>query len=372
MSWCNRHNYCTSWLGVVSDSARYGTLIIPSGSTLKIENAEVEFAAGGKIDIQPASDNLPAGQLIIVNSYLHGCDDQTWGGITLVGDENGTPGLQIDTSTITDVPVVIQARRSNNIRISNSYFTDGITAIDMDSCSSFTIKDNYFIGFVTDLKSHHGMGGTSTISGNYFADPIEAISISGNQSGLDIICNTFYKYSAYGVNSTSCTLKNQGSSSTGAGNRFYPNSLLLNNRFKHSGNSITYYTDPSHPFSLLGGIGFNALSVAAQSDGCASSSARLALNNNIDATNSIDEVSGITATIPNPATDETTIYFATGGNPGTLVLRNMFGEVLFSQKVNSDDSKATISCNNLQNGMYYVTLSVQGKMTSTKKLMIVK
>lgn len=352
---------------LITDSAWFeGIIRVPNGVTLTIESAEVVLSSQAQIEV------LPGGKLVIVNSYLHGCDGAKWPGIEVKGNNNISDQLIINRSKITDAVTTVNADKTNGILITGNLFSDGTTAIEMNRNKGFIITDNEISNFTYGIKTSNTLAGDALIKENYFSSVKYAIySTNDNHSKLDITCNKFENYSDYAVKSTGSTLKNQGTPSEGAGNTFNSSSVLLNNKFSHNGNAITYYVDPSNPITLTTGMGMNTLVATALADGCSVSSYRMPNNNNAEPAINILNVS--LDLIPNPNAGQASIYFGLGEEKqGELIIMDIYGKTIDRIKVTADANKVDVNYSEYANGIYMVSLRNSKGETINKKMIITK
>ncbi len=358
-----------------------GTIKIPAGVKLTIENSDIAFLAEAKIESVLSPDGtFLDGKVVIINSNLHGCDGQSWGGIhiTSIADTSYNP-IVIQNSTIDDASLFLKRVRGGSI--TNSSFSNGVSAIVMDHARGFTITGNSFSNFVTAISTSNSQGGSSggvpapasIISNNRFADVGTAINcVNDNHSNLDISCNEFYNCSMYGVKTTNTTIKDQGNSSNGTGNRYINPSSLINSRFSHNGNSMIYYTDPSDSFTLTTGLGMNATSSSASADGCGSG-ARFVNQGTVITDSPTANGKNLTA-VPNPNNGLASVSYTlpNESSPGELIITNMFGQVLSRYPATSKSATIDIDCSQYASGIYFLSLIQHGSLVASKKMVISK
>jgi hypothetical protein len=74
---------------------------------------------------------------------------------------------------------------------------------------------------------------------------------------------------------------------------------------------------------------------------------------------------------PNPASVVANCnYSVPAGSRGTLVVRDILGTSILTQDLEGSKGKATIRTENLNGGIYFCTLLVDGKISQTKKLIV--
>lgn len=87
----------------------------------------------------------------------------------------------------------------------------------------------------------------------------------------------------------------------------------------------------------------------------------------------IDEVSSTQMSLyPNPASDIFTMEFAAAEKGGIISLMDLTGKVAKQINVPSGITKINIPIDGLQNGVYLCSLLIDGKATSTKKIIVKK
>jgi hypothetical protein len=264
---CPVHNGCPDLERVYNDSTIStheikadkamikGTLTIPNGDTLTLDNAEIIMDADSKINV------AAGGKLIIRDSKIHSCEGNIWRGIYLKGQASVQQQLQIDRSNLSDADTLIFADSTRNIRIEDSYFSHSANCIFLNHNTAFKINRNLFENIaypVYTLNNLTALGSTvvdtvSEITENNFEIPITGIQMdSSNHSYLNISCNLFNNYQAYGIYATNSVLKDQGTSAIGAGNQFVSASFINDSvsAFYHDGDTINYYYSSSEPLTL--------------------------------------------------------------------------------------------------------------------------
>lgn len=212
---------------------------------------------------------------------------------------------------------------------------------------------------------------TASISYNTIVNAINAVTFDrDDHEALTIQCNVFEDYTAYGIYSDSTDLKNQGSTQAGAGNKFYSGSTNTNHQFRHIGNTITYYNDPSEPM-LLNYSASSIDSAMAGSDGCQGTRMLTELP--------VAEapVAGSTSTAytlsakPNPASNKVIITYTGAENAEKISLRILSLDGRISKEYAAAGVNATeIDCSTFENGFYLYSLVVDGRVVSTSRLVI--
>jgi hypothetical protein len=80
---------------------------------------------------------------------------------------------------------------------------------------------------------------------------------------------------------------------------------------------------------------------------------------------------GLFITGPNPASNQTTVSFSTlGQKEGKLVITNLLGSKVDEVKINSKSNSLSLPVSSLNNGIYLLSLVVDGITTNSKKLIV--
>jgi hypothetical protein len=167
------------------------------------------------------------------------------------------------------------------------------------------------------------------------------------------------------------TLKNFGTSSVGAGNRFIKiSSLDQINFIDHNGNSVTYYYDPifapqysNNPTNITATqASSNASCPAVVLDSCSKWPEIQGVNEIVNASKNNFNV------YPNPSNG---MFYLTSGNTSPdaeLIIYDLMGRIVLSRKVNFLKEK-TIIFELREKGLYFATLrSPSGQ--GTKKIIV--
>jgi hypothetical protein len=83
---------------------------------------------------------------------------------------------------------------------------------------------------------------------------------------------------------------------------------------------------------------------------------------------------GIIGNVPNPATEQTAIYFNLGNTSATgeIVTTNMYGVIIARNNVTGNANKVDVDCSKFVNGLYFNSLIVEGNLVGSKKMVITK
>ena len=79
----------------------------------------------------------------------------------------------------------------------------------------------------------------------------------------------------------------------------------------------------------------------------------------------------LSSVFPNPADAKTCFtYSVPSGLQRMIIIRNLIGATMQTEQLSSDAGKLTISTANLNDGIYFCSLMVDGKIIQTKKLIV--
>ncbi|MFN3554921.1 MAG: T9SS type A sorting domain-containing protein [Bacteroidales bacterium] len=75
---------------------------------------------------------------------------------------------------------------------------------------------------------------------------------------------------------------------------------------------------------------------------------------------------------PNPARDHTVVGFAipSGSRSAQLVVRNLVGNIVFTQNLEPNSTRTRINTQNLANGIYIYSLVIDNQVVSSKRLVV--
>jgi parallel beta-helix repeat protein len=355
---------------VLADSAFItGVMTVPNGFVLTIDEAEVSMGNGAQIVVEEG------GKIIVSNSKLRGCPGERWQGISITGDGTDDTQVSISNSDFQDAVVAIKMDNVTQASVTGNTFENATQGIRMHENTGFTISSNEFIECSNAINTSYCGSATSLIEKNLFFKQDTAIYFdSDDHDLLDISCNDFVEYASFGVYSDATVLKDQGDADFGAGNQFVSGSTETNHQLLHTRNSIDYYTDPSFPFSLSTSGTYAAITIAASNDkDCTGGGARpMNTNNKIVKENM--NTSKLIGCFPNPASNKTTFTYNLSENVTSAEIKvvNMFGELLLTYDLEKNSHSKESDVINLQSGIYFYTLVVDGKNIGSKKMVISK
>jgi hypothetical protein len=341
------------------------TLEVPNGIVLTINSSKVSFHENAKILVRQG------GKLIITNSHLRACDDtKKWKGVVIKGNNTDGGQFRISGSVIMDAITPIDMFKVIGATILQNIFDNGTNAIVMDKCKRFIIQNNQFDANDIAIIATRGVVDSepSIMKGNYFTDVVTAVQLlNGDHSSLDITCNTFNGYANHAVYSDSTVMKNQGSLAEGAGNIFISSSTQTNHQFRHKGNIIIYFYDPSNPVILNPLDGTTAASQSALADAScdpAGTGAKMANSDGSDSDKgkSIEErINELEFKVyPNPFNSSFIVTSSTLES-STIEIYNAVGSLIYS--ANAKAHKTDIDLSRQASGIYFVRLTnAQGSL----------
>jgi hypothetical protein len=354
----------------LSDSAYVtGTLTVPNGYKLTIDNAEISIGQDAKIVVENG------GQLQISNSNLHGCSGTQWKGIEVTGGNTDASQLSITDSKVTDAVVIVKAVQVRSLTVTGNYFENGAQGMRLSGCKGFYVDDNDFVDYTCAINTNTCLSSNSTIQDNMFFGQDTAVYFdSDSHTTLDIGCNGFIDYSSYGIYSNSATMKSQGSTTQGAGNNFISNSAYTNHQLRHTANAITYNCDPSYSFTLAGAsAGYSVTTSTAAADAsCYTVSPRMAHFQTI-AKNYTGE-SKLLNCFPNPVNSTVTFSYLLENKVrnASIVITDLFGRGVKEITLQPEIQMVNGDLSDLPNGIYFYTLITDGRSISSRKIIISK
>lgn len=308
----------------------------------------------------------------INNCIMVGCEGRKWQGIRLKGQWQAGESLLMDSTIIVNADTPVLCHRIPQIAITKNWMVNGMTAMHLSESKGFRIEENNLGAFSTGISTKGSDGNYSaSIHGNrvMICDYPMHFKDDGHDL-LDITCNDL-EFRQTGIQSDNTTLKNQGSSSVGAGNRFKktlwpdPSDYLDQN----GGNNITYYYGPGEasmfPYSGV----MNVTSALATNDpGC-----EMLIHPNckawpvgIEKPNLLSEM--IINVYPNPSSGEFFLTLEKGSGTYKLTIHDIMGRQISARTVNFDSEK-TVKFDIKVKGMYIVSLqNAEGR--TTKKIIV--
>lgn len=154
--------------------------------------------------------------------------------------------IEIYNTVFNSVITGIKADSSQQLEIRDNTFNSGLYGIQLTSCTDFQISDNEFNDTKIPISTKDSKEGSgSEIKNNKFNRPEKGIHFENDHhTKLDMACNEFNQFSHYAVKSENTILKNQGTATEGAGNKFISASSLTNSHLDHNGTSLEYFYDP--------------------------------------------------------------------------------------------------------------------------------
>jgi hypothetical protein len=341
-----------------------GTITVPSTKTLTIDSCELSFGTSGKIVVENG------GKLIITNSYLHGCQEQTWKGIEVTGQNTSLVQLYMSNSWLEGADTLIKTLSTNNPLIERCTLKKCSTAIKLNNCQGFEIKESDFSECNAAIRTYNCDNAQSSISKNFFNNISYCLnSKNDNHNSLVVNCNSFVNYSQYAIYADNSTFSNFGTTSEGPGNVFAPTSTLTNSQIRHNGNAVNYYCDPGESFSLSISSCHSVTTLTASTDGtCQPGLSRQSfVFTDLQTTTKIEEH---LISYPNPSNGAVTIEYSTDAisHPNIWIF-NYHGMLIKRIMTSSNSGVEKVDFSGLSKGIYFVVLD-NGAKRYTNKLLI--
>lgn len=349
-----------------------GDVTVTNNKSLSIDKCLVIISPNVKINVQPGA------LLDIKGSLLQSCDGRTWQGIIVNGNNNVTNQLAVDASVLMDASTVVKADKAVGISLTDNLFYGGDVAVSYDRNKSFIIQKNEFDNYNTGIKTTNTRAGVSEISGNSFFAIKTGVSFDGDDhSKLILACNSFEVYKDYAVDSKNTILQDQGSTTTGAGNKF-AGSNTATDMIRHTGNAMNYYYDPSSPVIATPNVNAQP---ALYDGSCAIVTART-INNSLAITTesaSPNNETVITKEIefkafPNPFTNDLTVTYSLPAKckSGELKIYDAAaGKLVYSTSLNSTDNKLKLELD-VPQGLYFCSITAEDSSSKQFKLIHIK
>jgi hypothetical protein len=361
--------YITSPTTLINDTAYIrGTLTISSLASLTLENMIVVVEQGGDIKVNPG------GKLVIRGSVLSGCSGQTWGGITVTGNNTDPNQVYIEGTQILHAAKPLTTDHVQRLEFLDNVVVGDSTGIYLKHNKEFIINGNYFEDFAVGVQTFQTLPSTglSQIKENYFLKTDVGLSFKNdNHATLSIECNLFDEFAMYGIYSKNTTLKNQGSLLSGAGNAFINStSTMVNAPLYHNGVPMTYYYDPLNPISLTTNLTLTAVSLPGGTKVCDSILRTMEQSPEpiADNDNSVSY-----KLYPNPNTGAMTFdYELAETETGVFLIYDMTGRIVAKYSLNKESKSLSIKEEGLQNGLYFYSVIVNGITRKSDKLIIIK
>jgi hypothetical protein len=331
-----------------------GTTAVQSGDTLEFSNSKLEFEENAKIEVHPG------GKLIIDHCELRSaCKRNNWHGIHVLKNHSVSyQPLLLTNSIIRHTGTAVSASSSSGILIQNNVFvgrsTEEGTAIRLDSCGEFILSGNRIAKFKEGINTGMTFSNTtgSLIERNFFEGVQTCLhSSQDNHSSTDFQCNRF-GYFERAIVSDSSVFKNFGSQAQAAGNRFYTQSSLSNNKlYKTGGNSPLYYYDST--YTIAGGMNIT-LATSSAVVSCSAPGGQNKIISSIEKESTEMEELLI---IPNPNNGNMTIrYSFRGEGEARIIITDLQGREIKSILLSESSGNVVTDLQEWAGGVYLVTL----------------
>lgn len=362
--------------GTLSTNTIFSNTIVPvnsditlaTGVSLKFDNCLVIMSAGTKI-VGGRGNTIELHKSIVL-----GCGGEQWDGIYLTGVYS-SESLIYDSSVVINANHPASLEKVPNIQITNNFIVNGnigSAGVELNQCKGFTIKDNVIGAFETGISTHQTEPHfKSYITGNKIMDVDNGLHFDGDShDSLFIECNAI-SFRGTGILSSGTNLKDQGTSSTSAGNKFlYTMAPDQTHFIEHSGSTPTYYYGPSEAALFTSGVTSGVTASAAGTDQvCApvvESKCYLPWPVNVQEQQK-DGSRSITV-YPNPGTGAFTLNMINGKGVYTLTVYNVMGRIVTSKNVEfSGTGNAQFEIK--EKGLYIVSLQNE-KVRMTQKVIV--
>jgi hypothetical protein len=352
--------YSNATISVSSD------ITLATGVSLTFDNCLVIMAAGTKIKTTTRN------AININKTVMIGCEGKTWGGIDHQGTYSPGESLTIDSSAIIFADYPAKTYKVPSINLTYSSLIQGKRAVDLEQPKGFTIKNCLLAGFGSGIYSSNAVAGNqSYIDGNYTMECDTSLKfVSSSHDSLYVTCNRF-EFKTYGIFASSTTLKDFGTSSVGAGNRFIKTTSLTQSDFiELSGSTPIYYYDPKYSTEWSNPV-TNLSQVQATNDrNCPSI---LTETCGVWPEVGVQEIPRSIATdmniYPNPSKGTFNLACKDAKGMCNLTAFDATGRMILNRKVDFTNEK-TISFNLQGPGIYFVT--VQNSSSRVTKKVIVE
>lgn len=358
--------------GTISANTAFSNTTVPvssnvylaPGVSLTFDNCLVVMTEGTKIY------GTRANSVTLNKSMMVGCNGLKFEGIELSDPTGSSGSLSIDSSIVVNGDRPVYTDRIQSINITNSFFVNGVTGINLNrSPQGFKVENTLVGNFTTGLRTTGTLPDyNTTVVGNFFLEADTAISYNNeelNQNRTE--CNRIEFYQI-GLSSTNVVISNFGSPATGAGNRFTKmNTIDQYNFLHHTGNSPTYYYDPSNTTlfpSYVMNINMSSAAADARCSAVMSETCTL-WTDDVSVKEWATGIMNQLQVYPNPSTGAFSLEFPYATGKYTMSVYDVMGRIVLTQEVNFDNEKA-ISFEIKERGMYIVSLQNGTKRTTQK------
>ncbi|MCW3075621.1 MAG: fungalysin family metalloprotease precursor [Bacteroidetes bacterium] len=315
----------------------------------------------------------PAGNAVTFNNTaIFGCEENDWGGIYMAGSYDPSESLVIEDSYFFNSAYPVHTYEIPHIKIVNSVFVNGRTAIELLSSSGFTVNNNLIGNFsYAGISTNYSNKRHSEITKNKFIDVAYGLlSDSDLHDSLDFLCNEI-QFQEYGISSSSTTFKNFGDSITSSGNKFVSlYSETPEHYIDHTGNTPKYYYGPaqSGEFAYVPASGVT-LTQAVNNRVCpVVFSSQCPDWMPVGIKEQVKQIAGQLLIYPNPSTGAFNLSYAEGKDEYSLEVYDVLGRLISDKKVNFSTEK-TVTFDINSKGLYLVTLK-NGNHRITQKVIV--
>lgn len=340
-------------------------ILVTATAKLTFLNCLVVMAPNTEIKANPQAS------IELTNSTMLGCDGKKWTGIIMNGNYHAGLKLLIQNSYIIGAVTPVKAVKLSDLKIANSVFANGTTAINLDRSELFTISGNLFAGFKTGVQTTKTKADfASTIKENLFFDLETAMKFADDaHNKLDIVCNQI-KYRQEGIKSVNTDLKEQGTLALSAGNDFIKTtSVLPSDYVDHTGTATKYYYGPLQTAEFSFPSIMNIPIIQATADRvCPVVYALSCPPWIVGVEEQVNDTKPQMLVYPNPSQGDFIINFSNlpKGN-WTLNVHDVMGRLISTKKVDSNSESTILQIN--AKGLYFVSLQ-SGDNRITQKVIV--
>jgi hypothetical protein len=313
-----------------------------------------------------------ANSITLKKCVVVGCEGATWDKLVIGGTYLNSEYIYIDSCVIVNGATPVMVDKAG-LTITNSFIFNGSTGVTIKRPHAFTITDNMIGMFDQSIHVYAGSNGYhSDIRGNYIAETDTAIKIeSSAQDSLYINCNKI-EFNHRGIKTdASTTMKDFGTATIGAGNRFTKHNSLTASDFISFGGLAqpTYYYDPIFSTDFTSGVVNIPATQATNDETCPAILVEACLPwPDIGVRELLKSPVDNFIVYPNPSNGTFNLTSRTSSGIYDLTIYDITGREILKRKVNFS-TEETVIFNLKVHGMYLVNLK-NTKEQITKKIIV--
>ncbi len=350
--------YVNDTIYITSDLSVSGASELTFVSCLVIVSEGVKISTGNH------------GGIVLLNTVMAGCEGKTWKGIEMMGNYYATERLHITNSSIFNASRTIWTDKIPDIAITQSVFANGTSAINLNSSHAFTITKNLIAGYTMGISTKGTVANyLSEIKDNRIMDVETAMTFTNDMHNyLDIFCNEMF-YTQKGIAASTTHLKDQGTLSISAQNRFTKTVPDINlNYLDISGSSPLYYYGPSETVPFSKPNISNITTHLAFADRTCYHTFMETCQTSAGITENLSSPYPEMLIYPNPTAGTFTIGFTNLTSCAcTLTIYDRLGKQISNTKIQAKTGSTTLQIEN--KGLYFVSLQ-DGKERITQKVIV--